>query len=102
MEQACGSFDDAGKDVRKIAVMGGSGGGSVEAAAGKGCDTYVPADVKYHDFLDAAELGLNLIEADHFCTENPVIPVLKDRLQAAFPDVQFTVSKAHCQVISFF
>ena len=90
------------KGLRRIAVMGGSGGDTFRDAMEKGCDTYVTADVKYHDFLDAAELGLNLIDADHFCTENPVIPVLNDRLQAAFPDVQFTVSKAHHQVISFF
>jgi putative NIF3 family GTP cyclohydrolase 1 type 2 len=95
-------YVDGGRPVRRIAVMGGSGGDAFRDALEKGCDTYVTADVKYHDFLDAAELGLNLIDADHFCTENPVIPVLNDRLQAAFPDVQFTVSKAHHQAISFF
>ena len=71
-------------------------------AVEKGCDTYVTADVKYHSFLDAAELGLNLIDADHFCTENPVIPILANRLRGAFPDVEFAVSKVHHQVISFF
>ena len=95
-------YVDGGRPVRRIAVMGGSGGDAFRDALEKGCDTYVTADVKYHDFLDAAELGLNLIDADHFCTEDPVIPVLNDRLQAAFPDVQFTVSKAHHQAISFF
>ena len=94
-------YCDAGKDVRKIAVMGGSGGGSVEAAAGKGCDTYVTADVKYHQFQRALELGLNLIDADHFCTENPVIPVLADKLGTQFPDVCFTVSERHGPCIRF-
>lgn len=95
-------YVDGGRPVRRIAVMGGSGGDAFRDALEKGCDTYVTADVKYHDFLDAAELGLNLIDADHFCTENPVIPVLKKRLEAVFPEVQFIVSVAHHQVISFF
>ncbi len=95
-------YVDGGRPVRRIAVMGGSGGDAFSEALEKGCDTYVTSDVKYHSFLDAAELGLNLIDADHFCTENPVIPVLANRLSAAFPDVEFAVSEVHHQVISFF
>lgn len=95
-------YVDSGRPVRRLAVMGGSGADSLLDAVQKGCDTYVTADIKYHSFLDALELGLNLIDADHFCTENPVIPVLRDRLKAVFPDVDFQVSQAHHQLISIF
>ena len=95
-------YVDSGRPVCRLAVMGGSGADAMLDAVKKGCDTYVTADVKYHSFLDALELGLNLIDADHFCTENPVIPVLKDRLKAAFPDVDFQVSSVHHQLISAF
>lgn len=91
----------AGKPVERLAVMGGSGGDSIEDAAEKGCDTYVTADIKYHQFLEAAELGINLIDADHFCTENPVIPVLHAQLAGKFKDVSFKVSETHRQIISF-
>ena len=94
-------YVDSGRPVHRIAVMGGSGAGAIPDALAKGCDTYVTADIKYHDFLDALEQGLNLIDADHFCTENPVIPVLSGKLQAAFPDTEFFVSGTHHQVISF-
>ena len=66
-----------------------------------GCDTYVTADLKYHEFLRAQELGLNLIDGDHFCTENPVISELCSRLAAAFPDVSFAVSKRLGQTVCF-
>ena len=92
-------YYDAGKPVRRLAVMGGAGGDALEDAWRKGCDTYVTADLKYHQFLRAEELGLNLIDGDHFCTENPVIPVLRDRLAAAFPDVEFFVGQRHKAVI---
>ena len=94
-------YYDAGRRVEKLAVMGGSGGDCVERAFALGCDTYVTADIKYHQFLLARELGINLIDADHFCTENPVIPVLCEKLKKAFPEVSFEVSQRHRQVIDF-
>ncbi len=94
-------YVDAGKPVYRVAVMGGSGADSLERAAELGCDTYVTADVKYHQFQRALELSLNLIDADHFSTENPVIPVLAEKLGAAFPEVRFLVSEVHQPIIRF-
>lgn len=94
-------YYSAGKSVKKLAVMGGAGGDFVSHAFEKGCDTYVTADIKYNRFLEAAEMGINLIDADHFCTENPVMPVLKEKLVSAFPDLEFSLSAVHRQIISF-
>ena len=94
-------YYSAGKAVKRLAVMGGAGGDCVRDAFAAGCDTYVTADIKYHQFLEAAELGLNLIDGDHFCTETPVMPVLFRRLSGAFPDVGFVLSRKHGQVVSF-
>ena len=94
-------YYDSGRKIRKLAVMGGSGGGELYRAAELGCDVYVTADVKYNQFLDARELGISLIDGDHFCTENLVIPELKDRLQERFTEIVFSVSKKHGQIISF-
>ena len=94
-------YYNSGKPVKKLAVMGGSGGDSVETAFRLGCDTYLTADIKYHQFLQAAELGINLIDGDHFCTENLVIPALADKLRESINDVLFIVSKSHRQIISF-
>ncbi len=92
----------AGRPVKRLAVMGGSGGGSLMDAVKAGCDTYVTSDIKYNCFLDAKELGVNLIDADHFCTENVVIPVLAEKLRASFPDVSFVISTIHRQTAQFF
>lgn len=94
-------YVDAGQPVHRVAVMGGSGADSIERAAALGCDTYVTADIKYHQFQKALDLGLNLIDADHFNTENPVIPALVERLAECHPDVEFLVSKAHTAIIRF-
>jgi len=95
-------YVSAGKSVQRLAVMGGAGADSLAQAAALGCDTYVTADIKYHDFLSAKELGINLIDADHFCTEDPVIADLRDRLSAAFPALCFLKSSVHRQTVQLF
>ena len=74
----------------------------LEQAVAAGCDTYVTADLKYDQLLTAKELGLNLIDADHFCTENVVIPRLKARLEAAFPVLEVRISERHGQTAQFY
>lgn len=95
-------YHDAGRPVEHIAVLGGSGGSNLIGAWQAGCDTFVTADVKYSVFLQARELGINLIDGDHFCTENPVVPVLAEKLRAAFPETEFVISELHDQTARFF
>ena len=92
-------YVDGGSPVERLAVCGGSGGNMLELAAAKGCNTFVTADVKYDRFLAAKELGVNLIDADHFCTENVVIPVLQAKLQQRFPAVAFPISQVYHQTV---
>ena len=95
-------YHDAGRPVFKVAVCGGSGGGEIALAHAAGCDTYVTADIKYDPFLEAKHLGINLIDADHFCTENVVVPILKRWIEDDFPDVQVLISAVHAQTAQFF
>ncbi len=95
-------YHDAGLKVKKLAVMGGSGGSSVYLAKELGCDTYVTSDIKYNCFLDAKELGINLIDADHFCTENVIVPVICEKLKTEFPECEIKISEKHCQTAQFF
>lgn len=95
-------YVDAGKPVHKVAVGGGACGGGMFEAAAAGCDTFVTADIKYNQFWDAKELGLNLIDAGHFHTENPVIAVLAGKIAAAFPDIQVKISETHGDCMKFY
>ena len=95
-------YHDAGRPVYKVAVCGGSGGGELALAYAAGCDTYVTADIKYDPFLEAKHLGINLIDADHFCTENVVVPVLKDWIGMSFPKVEVRISDQHGQTAQFY
>jgi len=94
-------YTDAGKPVRKVAVGGGACGGEWMEALRAGCDTFVTADVRYNQFWDAQSAGLNLIDAGHFYTENPVCAVIADKLQAAFPELEVIISKKHADCAKF-
>ncbi|MBR4231985.1 MAG: Nif3-like dinuclear metal center hexameric protein [Oscillospiraceae bacterium] len=94
-------YHDAGRPVHKVASVGGSGGSMLELAAAKDCDTFVTSDIKYDVFLTAKELGMNLIDGDHFCTENTVVPVIADLIGKAFPDTDVHVSARHRQTARF-
>lgn len=88
-------FADAGKPVRRVAVGGGSCGSAIDDVLAAGCDTLVTADLKYNHFEEAKYRGLNLIDAGHFETENPVCAVLERVVREALPELTVLRAKAH-------
>ncbi|MBR4098810.1 MAG: Nif3-like dinuclear metal center hexameric protein [Clostridium sp.] len=91
-------YVDAGRPVEKVAVGGGSCGSMLADAVAAGCDTFVTADVKYDVFLQARALGVNLMDAGHYATENVVCPAVADYLKQAFPELTVTISARHREV----
>ncbi len=88
--------------VYRVAVGGGACAGAMLDAKNAGCDTFVTADVRYNQFRDAFDLGINLIDAGHFHTERPVCQVLANRISEAFPEIQVKVSENQRDVMKFY
>ncbi len=78
------------RTVRRVAVLGGSGGKHVADAVRCGCDLFLTGDVTHHQALAAEAAGLLVVDATHAGTEQPAIPVLASRLGALCPAVRFT------------
>ena len=95
-------YVDGGKPVHRVAVGGGACADGMQDAIAAGCDTFVTSEVKYHQFWDAHDLGLNLIDAGHFATENPIIAVLASKLQAQFPEIQVKISESQRDYMKFY
>ncbi len=95
-------YADGGRPVHKVAVGGGACAGEMMDAYAVGCDTFVTSDIKYNQFWDAQDMGLNLIDAGHFCTENPVTAYLAEKLAEAFPNVEVKISETHTDCMKFF
>lgn len=94
-------YVDANRPIRKVAVGGGSCGSSLYEAWKQGCDVFVTSDVKYDVFLDAKALGINLIDAGHYPTENVVLPKLEALLTKAVPEIKICQSIVHKEVFSY-
>ena len=85
-----------------MAVGGGACGDFFPQAAALGCDTFVTADVKYHQFVEAQAMGLSLIDAGHFPTENLICPELLAALGRRFPALELRQSSCHSEVIQYY
>ncbi len=95
-------YVNSDRPVRHVAVGGGACAGELMDAFDAGCDTFVTADVKYNQFWDAQDLGMNLIDAGHFPTENPVCQVFAEKIKENFPQLSVKISQNHRDCMNFF
>jgi dinuclear metal center YbgI/SA1388 family protein len=72
-----------GKEVRKIAVLGGAGSFAIKNAIQAGADVFLTADLKYHQFYEA-ENKLLLADIGHFeserYTKNYIVDYLRKKI----------------------
>jgi len=67
---------DADREVRTVAVCGGSGGPLIEAAAAAGADVLLTSDLKHHPVSEwQRPEAMGLCDVAHFATEWPWLPV---------------------------
>ncbi|BCJ86201.1 Nif3-like dinuclear metal center hexameric protein [Effusibacillus dendaii] len=78
---------DRKRTVRKVAVLGGSGAGWIDAALAHGADVLVTADLKYHEAQDALFRGLALLDPGHNGMEKWIAPVVADFLNEKAMDL---------------
>ncbi len=64
------------RGVKRVYLVGGDGKDMIQNAIDAGADTLLTGNASYNSMLDAQEMGLNVIEAGHFYTENPVCKLL--------------------------
>ena len=72
------------RKIRRLAVVGGSGGDMVIMASNKGADLLLTGDITHHVALEAENLGLALIDGGHFETEKAAFMLFAERLRDFF------------------
>ena len=85
------AYSDGYNAVKRVALLGGDGKSFVKDAILAGADTYVSGNIGYNMMEDAAELGINLIEAGHYFTEAAVTELFTSIINHADPDVYVEV-----------
>ncbi len=82
------------KNISKVSICTGSGAEFIDFAKENGSDVYITGDVKYHDARIACEIGLCVVDAGHFGTENIFSVNFADQLKTfELQDTEIIVSK---------
>lgn len=67
--------------IERLAVLGGSGASFINDVVKTGAQAYLTSDCKFHQFQEARDRGLILIDAGHYATERPACAQLTHKLQ---------------------
>lgn len=86
-------FTEIGNTVSRVAVSSGAGGSEIYNALNTGAQVLVTGEIKHNQILDACRMGLSVVDAGHFKTENVVIKPLTEKLNRRFDGVNFYESK---------
>lgn len=92
---------DPDREVRTVAVCGGAGDSLLATARAAGVDVYLTADLRHHPASEHMEAGgPALIDAAHWATEWPWLPVAADRLTSALAAKGITVEAGVSEAVT--
>lgn len=80
----CGSSEI---EIKRVAVVCGSGGSILNLAREKGCQAMITGDVKHNVWIEANNIGMALIDAGHYGTEKCASHRIAALLSRSFPDI---------------
>ena len=83
------------RQIRTVAVCGGSGGSLIETARQAGADAFLTSDLRHHVVSESRESSdLSLLDAAHWATEWPWLPAAAGLLRQDMGDavIDITVS----------
>ncbi|MBD1393517.1 Nif3-like dinuclear metal center hexameric protein [Mucilaginibacter glaciei] len=90
-----------GKQIRKVAVCGGSGGFLLKHAIAAGADVFITADYKYHEFFDA-EGKILIADIGHFESEQFTQQLLYELIQNKFVNFAIRLTKVNTNPVKYF
>ncbi|HLS07959.1 Nif3-like dinuclear metal center hexameric protein [Lentibacillus sp.] len=93
---------DLSKEVKKVAVLGGSGEKYIHQAKQMGADVYITGDMTFHTAQDAQAMGLSVIDPGHY-VEKVMKGYTKSYLDDYFAneELEIIVSNANTEPFQF-
>jgi len=77
---------------RTIGLCAGAGGALRPAATAQGCELFLTGEMRHHDVMAANAEGCTVALAGHTSTERGYLPLLRNRLLEALPELAVSVS----------
>ena len=81
-------YGDLERVIKRVAVCPGSGKGEIQNALLKGAQVLITGDIGHHDGIDAAAMGLCIIDAGHYGIEHIFIRYMKEYLESCCSGVE--------------
>ena len=88
------------KDVKKVAVLGGSGAFAIGAAKAAGADMFITSDLKYHDFF-SAENKIVVTDIGHYESEQYTKAFLVDYLSKKISTFAIILSNTNTNPVKY-
>lgn len=88
------SYSICSGKVHRLALVGGSGNDLCIDAASAGADTFLGGTIGYHTMTEAAAIGMNLVEAGHYYTEDPSCKALAAYIKKADKNIETVICES--------
>jgi dinuclear metal center YbgI/SA1388 family protein len=89
------------KNIKNVALCGGSGQFLLKNAINSKADSYITADFKYHEFFDA-DRKILLLDIGHFESEQFTPEIFYEIITEKFPKFAIHLSKTHTNPVNYF
>ncbi|MDO6809551.1 Nif3-like dinuclear metal center hexameric protein [Zobellia galactanivorans] len=89
-----------GREIRRVAVLGGSGAFAIDAAKAAGADILITADIKYHEFYKAED-KIVIADIGHYESEQFTKNLLVDYLTKKIPNFAIRLSESKTNPIKY-
>ena len=82
-------------NIRKVAILGGSGADFISDAVRSGSDAFITGDIKYHDGQREYENNNLVFNVGHFCSEKMILKKIKNNLEKNFKNLNFYIEEGN-------
>lgn len=90
-----------GKEIKKVAVLGGSGSFAIKAAIASGAQAFITSDLKYHEFYQA-EKRILLADIGHYESEQFTKELLVSLLSKKISKFAIVLSQVNTNPITYY
>ncbi len=95
------SATNGSEQIKKVALLGGSGGDYMFEAFAMGADAYITGEAPHHCAIAANHIGKLLIAAGHYQTEKPIVNVFANYIKNNFNIIKVVESESETSPFEF-
>ena len=88
------------KEIKTVAVCGGTGSFLIEQAKRKNADIFISSDIKYHEFFDANET-LIIADIGHYESEQFTVNLIYENLKEKFSNFALHLTEVNTNPVKY-